>query len=450
MHFKNRFLLLPILILVAACSETGDDGPVLDTAEKPVETGSSEAIYLSDLDRSAPQSALARQWKHGTWRLFDYTAERDAEDIDIESIHDAFDQKPDPSRTFSGTLLLAMHDSRAPEMTYSLNRTGWHRIYIGIYQKPFEGTKAVDVRLSRDASFTTVEGHEGGKDHQENRLYEVYWKTADLTGQSLHFRQITFPRIREAWVAFVKLVPLSEEQVREFEADRTNPEHKRLFVHIDPGISNESGAKETLLSLLDPLRNGDVARLYWETGMGDRVFYSSSIGRRPTETRDHGDDPDNPFYGRAYDGIESKTWRAYRKTGVEPLEVAVEFAHEHGIELHAAYRGWEASASRFLIIPKPKAASSRSIRNWCASTAKAIRCPGSPTPFPKLASTSCPCSVRWRPTTPSTEWPSSTIAGRRCWPMRLPSWKVSRPSTGRIPGSWILWMNGGFNIGPPF
>ena len=338
MHFKKRFLLLPMLILVAACSDTGDEGPALDTAEKPVEPGTSEAIYLSDLDRSEPRSALARGWKHGTWRLFDYTAERDAETIDIESIHDAFDQKPDPERTFSGTLLLAMHDSRAPEIAYSPDRTGWHRIYIGIYQKPFEGANAIDVRLSRDPAFTTLEGREGGKDHQESRLLEIYWKTADLTGQDIHFRQITFPRIRDAWVAFIKLIPLSREQVREFEADRANPEHKRLFVHIDPGIANESGSKKTLLSLLDPLRHGDVARLYWETAMGDRVFYRSGIGRYPTETQDQGDDPDNPFFERPYGRIETKTWEAYRKSGVEPLEVAVEFAREHGIELHASYR----------------------------------------------------------------------------------------------------------------
>ena len=81
----------------------------------------------------------------------------------------------------------------------------------------------------------------------------------------------------------------------------------------------------------------------WPASTGKRAWgtgssippVSAGVRRR---TRDHGDDPDNPFYGRAYDGVESKTWRAYRKTGVEPLEVAVEFAHQHGIELHAAYR----------------------------------------------------------------------------------------------------------------
>ena len=73
MHFKNRVLLLLMLIPIAACSDTGDDGPALDTAAEPVETGFPDAIYLSDLERSEPQSALSREWKHGVWRLVDYT-----------------------------------------------------------------------------------------------------------------------------------------------------------------------------------------------------------------------------------------------------------------------------------------------------------------------------------------------------------------------------------------
>ena len=75
---------------------------------------------------------------------------------------------PDPRRTFPGTLLLAMEDNQAPEIAYSPNRIGWHRIYVGIYWKPFEEAKAVDVRLSRDTGFTTLEGGEGAKDHQKN------------------------------------------------------------------------------------------------------------------------------------------------------------------------------------------------------------------------------------------------------------------------------------------
>ena len=273
-----------------------------------------------------------------TWQLLDYTAERDPNDAEIYPIRDASQQKPDPDRTFSGTLLLATDGNHAPEIAYSPDRSGWYRIYVGIYRKPFEESKAVDVRLSRDPAFTTLEGGEGGKDQQENWLDEVYWKTADLTGQDFHFRQITFPRIRHAWVAFVKLVPLSEDQVREFEADRKNREHKRLFVHTDPGIHNQDGSREALHSILDPLTHGDVARVYWETGFCDRVFYASNIGRHPTEAAEHRDDSAEPYLARDWDRYQSQTWQAYRKRGIDPLDAVVEYAHQHDIEVHAAYR----------------------------------------------------------------------------------------------------------------
>ena len=340
MYLQNKSLPLLTLILIAACSDAKDES--LAPRTEQVQTGSSESIYLSDLDRSEPQSALSREWKRGTWQLLDYTAEWDPDDAEIYPIRNAFQQKPDASRYFSGTLLLATHGNQAPEITYSPDRSGWYRIYVGIYRKPFEESKAVDVRLSRDPAFTTLEGGEGGKDQQENWLDEVYWKTADLTGQDIHFRQITFPQIRHAWVAFIKLVPLSEDQVQEFETDRKNPEHRRLFVHTDPGIHNEDGSREVILSILDPLRHGDVARLYWETGWGDLVFYSSSIAnsiaKDPTQIAEHGDDAAEPFYPREWDRNQAKTWQAYRKSGIDPLAVVVEFAHQHDIELHAAYR----------------------------------------------------------------------------------------------------------------
>ena len=336
MRLHNQSLPIFALTLIAACSEAKDETPAPKPATDVMQSDSAEAIYLSNLDRSEPRAALSREWKQGTWQLLDYTAEWDPDDAEIYPMRNAFQQKPDPSRTFSGTLLLATDASQGPEIAYSPDRSGWYRIFLGIYRKPFEESKAVEVRLSRDPAFTTLEGDEGGKDHQEAWLDEVYWKTADLTGQKIHFRQIIYPKIRQTWVAFIKLVPLSEDEVKEFEADRRNPEHKRLFIHTDPGILNRDGSKETLLSILDPLRHGDVARVYWETGFGDRVFYSSSIGRYPTA--EPGDVASEPYLGREWDRHEQQTWQAYRESRIDPLAVVVDYAHQHDIEVHASYR----------------------------------------------------------------------------------------------------------------
>ena len=338
-NFKYRPLLILALILIGACG--GSDGDASYQPEPSVAKVHTEAappIYLTDLDRCQPQSSLSRDWKRGTWRLLDYTGERDFDGSTISQMHDAFELKPDPDRSFAGTLLVATDGNQAPEISYSPDRSGWYEIYVGLVRKPFEESKAVQVRLSRDEAFTTLSGREGEKDHQEGWLDEIYWKTADLTGQDIHLRQITYPRIRHAWVGFVKLVPLSESQVKELQADRGNPEHRRLFVHTDPGVPNEEGSREELLAHLEPLRHGDVARLYWETGFGDRVFYFSSIGRDQTRMGQLGDESSEPFYVREHGRVGVRTWQAYRRNGVDPLAVAVDFAHQHDIELHAAYR----------------------------------------------------------------------------------------------------------------
>ena len=116
MNSRNRSLPVLTLVPIASCSDNGVDDPATKPTAEQTEADSAEAIYLSDLDRSEPQSALFREWKHGTWRLVDYLAERDADDSEIRSIRSAFQQTPDPSRTFSGTFLLAMEDDQAPEI----------------------------------------------------------------------------------------------------------------------------------------------------------------------------------------------------------------------------------------------------------------------------------------------------------------------------------------------
>ena len=116
--------------------------------------------------------------------------------------------------SFSGNLLLAAEDNQPPEITYPLQREGWHRIYIGIYREPFTGPRRVRVRLSHDQAFATLTGLEGAKDHQEHFIDDIFWKEADLTGRDIVFKQIIEPMVEHAWVAYIKLVPLTEKQVR--------------------------------------------------------------------------------------------------------------------------------------------------------------------------------------------------------------------------------------------
>jgi len=117
-----------------------------------------EIVYLTDLDRCLPVSGLSKSAKTGSWRMLDYETE-----------------------TLTGTMLVALEESNAPDLTYPLNRTGWYQIYLGIYRKPFESPKQVQLKLTSDPAYTDLEGKSGDTDHRENWIDDVYWKTEDLT-----------------------------------------------------------------------------------------------------------------------------------------------------------------------------------------------------------------------------------------------------------------------------
>jgi len=237
-----------------------------------------------------------------------------------------------------GNMLVAGDESEAPEVTYPLERSGWYEISVGVYRKPFEEPKEVQVRLSDDSAFTTLAGRFGEKDHQENYIDDVYWKTANLSGRRIVLRQIVIPEVRQAWIAYIKLVPLSPAEIRALEQDRSRADTKRLFVHTDAHFPNVTGSALELRNHIEPLRDTDVARIYWEAGAGDTAHYFSKIAQAGAGTRSETEDLSEAFFPRKIDREWAETWAAYRRNDVDPLRIAAEFARECGLEIHASYR----------------------------------------------------------------------------------------------------------------
>lgn len=306
-------LLLSTSIFWAGCSVQSPPGGESTTGISDL-ASETKAIYLTDMEKSQPASALASEWKQGTWRLLSYATD-----------------------SFSGNLLLAAEDNQPPDITYPLQREGWHRIYIGIYREPFTGPRRVRVRLSHEQAFSTLTGLEGAKDHQEHFIDDIFWKEADLTGRDIVFKQIVEPKVEHAWVAYIKLVPLTEKQMQFIQTDRRRKDTKKLFVHNDAGIIDRSGTEQEIRDQLEPLRHSDVARVYWEFGTGDRAKRFSRIAR------DHSLDltkavGGRPFFTSPGGRWWAETWKAYHQNGVDPFLVAAEYARQLGIEFHASYR----------------------------------------------------------------------------------------------------------------
>jgi hypothetical protein len=294
-----------------------------DLAVEPVPAPATDpdatALFFSDMEHCLPAEALSWTPKPGKWRLIPYRTE-----------------------LFDGTLLNATHETDAPDLTYRLSVTGWHRISIGVYQLRNDEIEAVEVRLSDDRAFCVLTVPSG----PEWTFFEVYWKTADLTGQDIHIRQLKsawdamdrpgiVPRpAAKARVGYVRLDPLTDSEVEEHQTERRERSSKTLYAHDDAhGFIWLHGAREPeqIYRELEPFRDSDFSRMYWEAGFGDILFYLGKAGRLPT--CDGLEDHDS-----LGNRLHAEVWRHFRDRNIDPFRLALDYAHEVGLEFHGCYR----------------------------------------------------------------------------------------------------------------
>jgi hypothetical protein len=285
-----------------------------------------EPIFLADLDRCEPREALSTvpKWRH--WRVVSYEADG-----------------------VSGAMICASEETAAPAVTYPLQASGWHTITVGLYRE-LEGNSfpggdvGIEVKLTDDPTFTALVLRGEPAPPGGPVIEELTWKTADLTGLRMTFRQVTTQvgpgdhpssfRCIPARLAYVKLTPLSSSEVAALHADRRRGDTRRLFAHNDGhGLMfyYRVTSPEKIYRDIEPYRHTDFARLYWECGAGDLMFYLGQTGKLPTC-----DGWGN--FTRLGDRLHAESWRAWRDQGMDPFRIALDFAHDVGLEFHASYR----------------------------------------------------------------------------------------------------------------
>jgi len=280
-----------------------------------------KAVYLSDLGRCEPASALSRKPRRHHWRLLDY--------------------EPPELR---GVMLVAGQNTAAPEITLPVPQKGWHAIYFGLRSYGGgEDESRLLVRLKNSDTFSMISHRPDPA--ARNRVDDYFWKVADLKGEEIVLRQFWTQAVPEnagsvgnrcdgVWLAYVKLVPLSDSEVQLQQRDRQNRQNKRLFAHHDAWSYTYSYRPTTEAEIrreLEPFWHTDFSRIYWEGGMGDRMYYPTKIGLMAT---DHW--IEDPY--RAGDRLASEAWQALKKKGIDPFRTALDYAHKIGMEFHGTYR----------------------------------------------------------------------------------------------------------------
>lgn len=260
------------------------------------------------MSKCLPSSALSAKRKKYHWQVLDYEAEG-----------------------VKGVMLSAGPETEAPDITYPLNLQGWYAIHVGIWGRRLaEGDVGmVKIRLKDDPCFTIFRREKPSP----FTLEEGFWKSADLSNQDLVIGQQREGFKKGAFLAYVRLEHLSEEQVEEIQRDRARKDTKRLIAANDAhGLhwTNRITAKEGIWEQIEPYRNTDFKKLYWETGWGHTCYYGTQVGSLFSAGLE-----DFPRIGDRY---IAESLQILTAKGINPIGTALEYAHSIGLEFHVSQR----------------------------------------------------------------------------------------------------------------
>ena len=166
----------------------------------------------------------------------------------------------------SGELLTAFPGCMPQDVVIRPQLTGWHRIYVCMMI--YENNMAL-LKLSADTAFERImPTRSAGWD--EYTLEEGFWRCADLTGQTLTISRASFTEPCNTLMAWIRFVPMTEQEVADWKADFSRREDKRLYANNDMHnllYSRVLKSREDWHTVVDAYRDSDVEWISMENMM---------------------------------------------------------------------------------------------------------------------------------------------------------------------------------------
>ncbi len=282
----------------------------ISLADAPLRSGAfatewrngSSPVVITDMGLCAPSKALSPKSAKRHWQLMSYEAE-----------------------PLKGRMLWASDEANAPPLTLPLNTNGWHAVYVGLADPSVLGCHAL-LRLTSDSAYVP-------RTRTAGQIEETFFKVADLTGQSLHIAQESGGQGRSCGIAYVKLVPLTSDEVAAFKADRQDSSCRKLVTTIDGFsfiYSRRPTSIEALLPEVETYRDTDFDTLILQMGGADMVNYPSKVGEMCGQNL--------TVFPRRGDRFYAEAIRELARKGINPTKVLIQGAHSAGLKVHVGLR----------------------------------------------------------------------------------------------------------------
>ncbi len=188
----------------------------------------------------------------------------------------------------SGTMLVSLGAGRPQNVTLEPQLTGWYRIYVGL--GAFFGSCFSGLNLRLGSEDTAMHLSPSHQEPAPRQIEEAYWRCADMTGESVVIGKDGSGNPTDVMLAWIRFVPMEEDEVKAFLADCARTDTKRLYATNDMYImlfQYDSGTPEAWRTLVRDYLQSDVEWLSLEdiryfdgdtsTGNRDNFAYLSEV-----------------------------------------------------------------------------------------------------------------------------------------------------------------------------
>jgi len=269
-------------------------------------TNDSQAIYLSDMTRCEPSTALASGLSKGRWKVIPY------ETVD----------------GMVGKMVWASPNTGAPELSLPLPVEGWYAIYLGVFSSPAAYSK-LWFKLDTDPAAVPRQNNLTSFD-DNGSAEEIFFKAAHLQNNSLIIRQNNGSCLTSGGIVYVKLIPLTENEITFLLNDRNDRSHKTLVLKHDTeavNMYNGYQTEEHILSAIEVLRDTDFGTIIIELSYPGVFDFHGDM-----RTRDDAD------YAMVESKVLHESIKVLESKNIDPVKVLIDGAHNIGIKAVVAVR----------------------------------------------------------------------------------------------------------------
>ncbi len=226
-----------------------------------------------------------------------------------------------------------------PALRVDPRARGWYRIYVGLYNRTTEPYARLLAKLSDEPYPEYLQAPETAKE----KVVEVLWKPADLTGRQIVIEQPPGPWPHPSYgflggISHIRLVPMTDAEVKAAQKEiELPPARQRLFAMLDYTDEvfwwGKADTADAMKAIVYRHQQTGFGRIYWRC-FGTHLDNSVAV----PEAAPHWTDEDEAKWCATQDCKSG--WLPYinMTKQFDPLKVASDYGREIGVEVHAWVR----------------------------------------------------------------------------------------------------------------